>query len=105
MIGRRNSGSKTPLLRLDMRLTIPSIKGPAIMVPMTEATKDDRFVAPTERTEKLYGGAEKICESVIEMPTSHEIQVVKSRVAHATAGDASRKNGRTMVDMSDTWLT
>lgn len=101
MMGRRNSGSKTPLLRRAMNFTIPSMVGPAISVPSTDATKDDTFVAPTELTEKLYGGAEKIWEMVMEMPTSHDIQVVKSRVAHKTEGEAKRKKGRSIVDHSE----
>jgi len=86
-------------------LTIPSIAGPATAVPISEATKDDKLVAPTDRTEKLYGGAEKIWEIVMEIPTNQEIHVVKSRVAHSTAGDARRRNGRTMVESNETWLT
>lgn len=76
---------------------MPSIMGPATRVPMSEATKEERFVAPTTSTEKLYGGAEKIWERVREMPTSHEIHVVKRITAQSTAGDASRKNGRIRV--------
>ena len=69
-----------------------------------EATNDDKFVRPTADTEKLYGGAEKICESVTEIPTSHEMQVVKSRVAQSTAGDPSIMNGRNSVLKKETWF-
>lgn len=89
----------------DIFLTIPSIKGPARRVASTDATKDEIFVSPTEVTEKLYGGAEKICESVTEIPTSHEMQVVKSSVAQRTAGEASMTKGRKVVLMRETWLT
>lgn len=89
----------------DIRRTTPSINGPASAVPRRDATKDERLVSPTAVTEKLYGGAEKICESVMEMPTSHEMQVVKRSVAHSTAGDASITKGRNTVFKNDTWLT
>jgi len=49
-------------------------------VPSSEAANDDRLVRPTAVTEKLYGGAEKICDRVIEMPTSQEMQVVNKIV-------------------------
>jgi hypothetical protein len=81
---------KIPRFIFDILVTRPSISGPAMSVPRTEATKDDKLVAPTATTEKLYGGAEKICESVREMPTSHEIHVVNSNTAHRTAGEAKR---------------
>jgi len=121
MIGRRNSGSdealetkwlkgmgslpNVPPFLSDILRTTPSIRGPASAVPRTEATKDERLVSPTDVTEKLYGGAEKICERVIEMPTSHEMQVVKRRVAHNTAGEASMTKGRNTVFKNETWLT
>jgi hypothetical protein len=41
---------------------------------------------------------------VIEMPTSHEMQVVKRRVAQSTAGDPRSMNGRKIVFKKDTWL-
>ena len=124
MMGRRNSGSVNymvskcaksdngeecipnvpPFLR-DILRTIPSINGPARRVASTDAINEDKFVKPTEVTEKLYGGAEKICESVTEIPTSQEIQVVKRRVAQSTAGEASMTNGRQVVLMRETWLT
>lgn len=81
---------KIPRFILDILVTRPSISGPAVSVPRTEATKEDKFVAPTLTTEKLYGGAEKICERVREIPTSHEMHVVKSNTAHRTAGEAKR---------------
>ena len=93
---------KVPPFLMDNRLTMPSINGPATSVPSIDATNDERFVRPTDDTEKLYGGAEKICERVTEMPTSHEIQVVKSRVAHSTAGDPSILNGRRRVLKKET---
>lgn len=65
-----------PLFFLDILRTSPSIRGPAMTVPSSEAANDDRLVRPTAVTEKLYGGAEKICDRVIEMPTSQEMQVV-----------------------------
>lgn len=83
----------------------PSIKGPAMRVPSKEATKDDKFVRPTDVTEKLYGGAEKICERVMEIPTSQEIQVVNRRVAQSTAGEASMAKGRNTVLRNEMWLT
>lgn len=58
---------------------------------MSEATNEETLVAPTLPTEKLYGGAEKICDSVREIRTSHEMQVVKRRVAQRTTGEAKRK--------------
>lgn len=51
---------KIPLFIFDIFVTRPSIRGPATRVPMTDATNEDMFVAPTAPTEKLYGGAEKI---------------------------------------------
>jgi len=105
MIGRRNSGSNVPPFLRDIRLTTPSINGPARAVPRREATNDERLVSPTAVTEKLYGDAEKICESVIEIPTSQEMQVVKRSVAQSTAGEASMTNGRKTVLMKETWLT
>lgn len=79
-----------PRFIFDIRVTSPSISGPAARVPSTDATKADRFVAPTPTTEKLYGGAEKIWDRVRDMPTSHEMHVVKSRMAQRTGGDATR---------------
>jgi hypothetical protein len=81
---------KIPPFIFDIRVTSPSIRGPAVRVPSTDATKEDRFVAPTPTTEKLYGGAEKICDRVREIPTSHEMHVVKRRTAQRTGGDAIR---------------
>ncbi len=120
MIGRRNLGSdealemrrlkgmgslpKVPPFLSDILRTTPSIRGPANAVPRREATKDERLLSPTAVTEKLYGGAEKICERVMEIPTSHEIQVVKRRFAHNTAGEASMTKGRNMVFNNETWL-
>ncbi len=80
-----------------MCLTTPSTAGPATSVPIAEATKLLRLVAPTALTEKLYGGAEKICESVIEIRTSHEMQVVNSSVAQHTMGEDSMPKGRIRV--------
>lgn len=37
----------------------------------------------------------------MEMRTSHEIHVVKSSVAHATMGEARKKNGRTSVRQNE----
>lgn len=74
-------------------------------MPRREATKEDKFVSPTALTEKLYGGAENIWERTIEMPTSQEMQVVKRRVAHSTAGEARRAKGRKTVLKKLTWLT
>lgn len=74
------------------------------MVPRSDATKDDKFVRPTAVIEKLYGGAEKIWERVMEIPTSQEMQVVKRRVAHRTAGEPSIMKGRKMVLKKDVWL-
>jgi hypothetical protein len=79
-----------PPFIFDIRVTSPSISGPAVRVPSTEATKEDRFVAPTPTTEKLYGGAEKIWDRVREITTSHEMHVVKRGIAHRTGGDATR---------------
>jgi hypothetical protein len=73
-------------------------------VAISDATKAERLVSPTPLTEKLYGGAEKICESVMEIPTSHEMQVVKSRVAQSTAGDRRNRNGRKRVLKKEMWL-
>lgn len=75
--------------------------GPATSVASTEATKDDTLVAPTELTEKLYGGAEKICDKVIEMSTSQEMQIVNNNVAHITTGDSMSTNGRSSVLQKD----
>ena len=79
-----------PPFFIDILVTRPSIRGPATIVPSTDATKEERLVAPTPMTEKLYGGAEKICDKVREMPTSHEMHVVNSSTAHRTGGDARR---------------
>lgn len=78
-----------PLFILDILLTIQSTNAPAATVPTVEATKEDTLVAPTDPMEKLYGGAEKIWDKVIEITRSHEMQVVKMIVAHTTAGDFS----------------
>ena len=85
-----------------MNFATPSITYPAMNVAMSEATKDETFVAPTAATEKLYGGAEKICESVIEIKTNQEIQIVNRSVAHRTIGDASTKNGSKKVRQKET---
>lgn len=79
--------------------------GPAMRVASSEAMKEDKLVNPTALTEKLYGGAPNICERVMEIPTSHEIQVVKRSVAQSTAGDASIMKGRKMVLIRETLLT
>lgn len=84
-----------------MNLAVPSMRGPAAAVAIRVATKDDRLQAPTAATEKLYGGAEKICESVMEMRTSHEMQTVNSSVAQDTIGDVSRVKGRMNVRQND----
>jgi hypothetical protein len=86
---------KTPLFAFESLLTVPSSKGPAISIPRTDATKAERLQAPTALIEKLYGGAENICERVIEMPTSQDMLVVNSSVPHATAGESNMVNGRT----------
>jgi hypothetical protein len=78
--------------------------GPATKVASNEATKEDTFVAPTALTEKLYGGAEKICDNVMEIKTSQEMQIVKSRVAHMTTGLASITKGRMKVLQKETWF-
>jgi hypothetical protein len=90
-----------PLFLFDINLAIPSISGPATAVAISVATKDDTFDAPTAATEKLYGGAEKICESVMDIRTSHEMQVVNNSVAHATIGEAKRPKGRSSVRQKD----
>lgn len=77
------------------------MSGPARAVAIKVAAKEDRFEAPTAVMEKLYGGAEKICESVIEISTSHEMHVVNSRVAQATIGEPRKKNGRMRVRQND----
>lgn len=77
------------------------MSGPAAAVASKLATNEDRFVAPTAMTEKLYGGAEKIWDRVMEMRTSHEMHVVNSRVAQATMGEARKKKGRTSVRQKD----
>lgn len=64
---------------------------------MSDAMKAETFVAPTELIEKLYGGAEKICDSVIDISTSHEMQMVNIKVAHCTTGLASMNKGRMKV--------
>jgi len=79
------------------------MNGPATRVASSDATNEEKFVAPTALTEKLYGGAEKICESVIEIKTSHEIQIVNNRVAHITTGLAITTNGRSKVRQKDMW--
>jgi hypothetical protein len=85
-----------------MYFATPSMMAPATSVASTDATKEDTFVAPTALTEKLYGGAEKICESVMEMRTSQEMQIVKSSVAHTTIGDKIITNGRSSVLQNET---
>jgi hypothetical protein len=87
-----------------MYFATPSIIGPATKVANNDATKDETLVAPTALTEKLYGGAEKICDKVMEINTSHEIQIVKSSVAHITTGLMSTTNGRMKVRQNETWL-
>lgn len=77
------------------------MRGPARAVASNVATKEDRFEAPTAVMEKLYGGAEKICDSVMEMRTNHEMQVVNSSVAQATMGEPRKKNGRMSVRQKD----
>jgi len=74
------------------------------MVPRSDATKDDRFVTPTAVVEKLYGGAENIWETVMEISPSQEMLVVKRRVAHKTAGEPSIMKGRKTVLKKDVWL-
>lgn len=76
--------------------------GPAISVPSNEATNDETFVAPTALIEKLYGGAEKICDSVIEIKTSQDMHVVNNSVAHTTIGDANMTVGRKKVRQKET---
>lgn len=85
-----------------MNLATPSTMYPAARVAISEATKEDKFVAPTAETLKLYGGAEKICERVMEMRTSQEMQIVKRSVAHATIGERIMKKGRRMVLQNET---
>jgi len=75
---------------------------PATSVAITDATKDETFVAPTALTEKLYGGAENICDSVIEIKTSHDMQIVNRSVAHITIGDRMSTKGRRRVLQKDT---
>ena len=75
---------------------------PATSVARTDATKDETLVAPTELTEKLYGGAEKICDRVMEINTSQDMQMVNSSVAHMTIGDNMRTNGRMRVLQKET---
>ena len=88
-----------------MNLTNPSMIGPATAVPIRVATSDEMFVAPTAATEKLYGGAEKICEMVMEIKTSQLMQVVKRSVAHRTIGDPSIRKGLNRVRQKDMWWT
>ena len=87
-----------------MYFATPSMIGPATKVASNDATKDEILVAPTALTEKLYGGAEKICDKVIEINTSHEIQIVKRSVAHMTTGLMSTTNGRMNVRQKDIGL-
>jgi hypothetical protein len=94
---------KMPLFRFDMYFATPSMMAPATNVASTDAMNDETFVAPTALTEKLYGGAEKICESVIEIRTNHDIQTVNSSVAHMTIGETIIKNGRSKVLQNETW--
>jgi hypothetical protein len=85
-----------------MSLATPSMIGPATRVASKDAINEDTLVAPTALTEKLYGGAEKICDSVMEIKTSHEMQIVKSSVAQRTTGLASITNGRKKVLQKET---
>ena len=103
--GRWMGLPKVPPFLFDSFRTTPSISGPARRVPRNEATNEDRVVRPTAVTEKLYGGAEKIWDSVMEMPTSQEMHVVNNSVAQRTAGERRRKNGRTSVSKYETWFT
>lgn len=86
-----------------MTLATPSTTVPAIRVASSDATNDETFVAPTSLTEKLYGGPEKICDNVMDIRTSQEMQIVKSSVAHITAGLAMTTNGRIKVLQKETW--
>ena len=86
-----------------MYLATPSMIAPATSVASTDATKEETLVAPTALTEKLYGGAENICESVMEINTSQEMQMVKRSVAHMTIGDRIKTNGRKSVLQNETW--
>jgi hypothetical protein len=117
--GSRNSGSielsaititartaqdspKVPLLRVDINFATPSIIGPATNVANKDATNEETLVAPTALTEKLYGGAEKICDNVMEIKTSQDMQMVKSNVAHMTTGLIITTKGRKNVRQKDT---
>lgn len=86
-----------PLFFFDINVASPSIRGPARAVAIKLATKDETLHAPTAVMEKLYGGADMICDKVIEMRTSQEMQVVKSSAAQATIGEAKKKKGRMSV--------
>jgi hypothetical protein len=85
-----------------MNFATPSMIGPATSVASNDATNDETFVAPTALTEKLYGGAEKICDSVIEIKTSQDMQIVKSKVAHMTTGLMITTKGRKNVRQKET---
>jgi hypothetical protein len=85
-----------------MNFATPSMIGPATSVASSDATNDETFVAPTALTEKLYGGAEKICDNVIEIKTSQDMQIVKSRVAHMTTGLMITTKGRKNVRQKET---
>lgn len=100
---KEGSSPKVPWLRLDMYFATPSMIGPATNVASSDAMNEDTFVAPTALTEKLYGGAEKICDKVIEIRTSQEIQIVNNSVAHITTGLANVANGRRNVRQNETW--
>ena len=93
---------KVPLLRVDIHFATPSMIGPATSVANNDATNEDRFVAPTALTEKLYGGAEKICDNVMEIKTSQDTQMVKSKVAHMTTGIMITTKGRRNVRQKET---
>lgn len=76
--------------------------GPETAVASSDATKEETFVAPTALMEKLYGGAEKIWDKVMEMRTSQEIHIVNSSVAHMTIGLINTTNGRKSVRQNET---
>ena len=98
----RKYSPNIPLLYLEMNFATPSITGPAIIVANKDATNEETFVAPTSLTEKLYGGAEKICDKVIDIRTSQDIHIVNNNVAHITTGLAIITNGRMNVLQKDT---
>lgn len=90
---RINYLPNVPLFFFDIYFTRPSIRGLAIAVASSVATREDIFDAPTALMEKLYGGAEKTCERVKDIRTNHDMQVVNKSVAQRTAGEASIANG------------